>query len=88
MITGYILLRALVILRRISKSLVRSNEIAEARFNLERDRLALEHPVWYKSGGKMPTPTKRVVFGTATVAEWNQRHRERNPDAQDDQGRP
>lgn len=50
---AFALLRALVFLRRIWTELKISNEIAESRLNLERDRLGLEFPKWDRKIGQV-----------------------------------
>lgn len=77
--TALALLRALVFLRRISKELIRSNEIAEARLNLERERLALEFPAWHKAGGKVPSAPRMAVIGKLDVDEVNRTWKETHP---------
>jgi len=88
MVVGFALLRSIVLLRKINKTLVVSNEIAKARYDLERDRLALDHPEWYKSGGKMPTPVRKVHFDSADPSEWDRRYKEQNPNAEEENWRP
>lgn len=88
MVVGFALLRAIVLLRKINKTLVVSNEIAQARLQLERDRLALDHPEWYKAGSKLPTPTRKVTIDYADPSEWDKRYKEQNPNAEETNRRP
>ncbi len=88
MIGSFLALRLLVLLRRIDKTLLAGNEIAAARLQLEKDRLALDHPNWYRAGSQLPTPTRKVTFDRAEVDDWNKRHQESDPNAQNLQSRP
>lgn len=88
MIQAFTFLRVLVMLRRIHKELGVSNEVAKERLNLERDRLAMDHPQWYKSGGRVPPPIKmgNTRFEHPSVADLNLAYRERNPNAESIEG--
>lgn len=77
MLVPYSILRALAMLRRIHKELAKGNVIAEARYSLERDRMAMDYPEWYRKGG-VPAPTKKVKFDRASVEDWNKNHEEDN----------
>lgn len=70
------LVRVLVMLRRIWKSIDKANEIAQARLDLEKERLAMEHPSWYKAGRKIPQKGKLTQLGVAEVDTLNQRYRD------------
>lgn len=72
-------LRVWVHLKRISQALEKANEIAQARLDLERERLALDHPRWYKAGGKLPETPKMSYIDKADPAEWEQSYKERHP---------
>lgn len=87
MVTAYVLLRVLVTARQIKKALEKGNEIAEARLQLEKDRLAMQYPAWYKAGSKVPS-RGRVSIETANREDWETRNRELNPDAEDRLRRP
>ncbi|MGH7184550.1 MAG: hypothetical protein ACREJN_21605 [Nitrospiraceae bacterium] len=69
-------------LRRIHTEIGKSNEIATSRLNLERDRLAMEYPQWYKAGGRIPTH-KKVKVEYATIEDWNTKILEVDPHAQE-----
>jgi hypothetical protein len=78
---GFVGLRALVYLRKISRELARSNDIAEAR-------LATDLPQQfrtYKSGniGKRP---KIAQISSPTVEEWNKKWKEQHPEPEEDEG--
>lgn len=75
-------------LRRIHKELGVANEIARARLALEREKLAMDHPSWYKAGGKLPRHTTKVEFGVAAVEDWNEKYRGMNSNATDERQGP
>lgn len=81
--TALILLRVFAILRRISRNLNKANEIAQERLNLEKDRLALDYPSWYRAGGRVPDSPKMASIEYPSVEEWNDRHRRHNPHVED-----
>lgn len=68
MFSGFIGLRALVLLRQISRELSRANDLAELR-------LSIEHPGVYKSriaSSKRKGPVKSGSISTGNVERWNE----------------
>lgn len=78
-------LRAWVILKRIAKALEESNKIAQAALDLDKERMAMEHPKWYQAGGKVPDAPKLTIISKASIDEWNERFREQHPEFDDRQ---
>jgi len=87
---GFLGLRALVLLRSISRELTRANDLTEAR-------LAIEHPEQYKRRlvqkrkvvrtGESKSETEREVKGTvstASVEKWNENYRKLHPEDPDE----
>lgn len=86
--TAVILLRVFAVLRRISRNLNKANEIAQQRLDLEKDRLALQYPQWYRAGGRVPDSPKLTEIAHADVEDWNRKAREVDPYVEDRRRRP
>lgn len=81
--TALILIRLLATLRAIHRDLLKRNEIATEHLQLDKDRLALQFPAWYRAGSRVPDVPKIASIDHPTIEEWNLKSREQDPYAEE-----
>lgn len=72
--------RLIVMLRRLWKSVDRLTVIEYDRLQLEKERLALDHPEWRRAGSMLPNAKKarKVEITTADTEQLNKKWKEQH----------
>lgn len=77
-IGSFATVRFIVMLRRLWKSVDKLADIEQKRYDLELDRMMMDHPKWVQAGGKPPSKPRLAEFAVAKVEDWNDRYKREN----------